>query len=139
MAKYHSCGVAITDGQRVLAIIPWGRKHSLDLPKGGRDVGEEPVNCALRELREETGIELTAQDVTHLGKFAYTEDKDLELFVHRTKKLPDVSTLRCKSTFTNQYGRTVPEATGFEIVEFSDDRFYSRLKPILFLVQKSLQ
>ena len=48
------------------------RKHVLALPKGLVDAGEKPLETALREVFEETGV--TADPVTKLGdsKYVYT-------------------------------------------------------------------
>ena len=50
---------------------PCGRKHKpvLCLPKGLVDPGEKPLEAALREVREETGI--TAVPITKLGDSKY--------------------------------------------------------------------
>ncbi len=42
----------------------------LELPAGGLEPGEEPLQAAKRELREEVGVE--ARDWTHLGSFYST-------------------------------------------------------------------
>lgn len=41
--------------------IPW--PGYLDFPGGGREGGESPVACALRETREETGLILAPADL----------------------------------------------------------------------------
>ena len=138
MAKQLSCGVILTNGYQLLAIVPWGKKNSLDIPKGHIEPGESPALCAARELEEETSFEVAPSSLKDLGAFGYTADKDLHLFLHKVTSLPKVETLKCLSTFTNQYGRVVPEATGFCLASFNDPRFYASLKPLLFLVQKSL-
>lgn len=137
--KDLSCGVIVTDGLRLLAIVPWGKRNSLDLPKGHLNPGEMPRDCAVRELEEETSLSIKPALLKDLGRFEYTSYKDLHLFLYRTSfENFDVTKLQCKSTFTNSFGKEVPEATAFQLVDYNDKRFYSSLKPILFLVQKSL-
>jgi putative (di)nucleoside polyphosphate hydrolase len=68
---YRPCvGVVLTDGQgRIFA----GQRADMDMPawqmpQGGMDEGETPVEAALRELREETGVR--KRDVTVLAETA---------------------------------------------------------------------
>jgi 8-oxo-dGTP pyrophosphatase MutT (NUDIX family) len=67
----------------VFAIVPDGRvvlvrqyKHGiaesmLELPAGAIDPGETPVDCALRELAEETGYVCAPDSLEHAGTFVY--------------------------------------------------------------------
>jgi ADP-ribose pyrophosphatase len=55
--------VAITEDQRVLAVRqyrPALERCTIELPSGLVDAGEEPAQCARRELMEETGYEAVA-------------------------------------------------------------------------------
>jgi putative (di)nucleoside polyphosphate hydrolase len=61
-----SVGIAVLDDDdRVLALERYDVPGSWQLPQGGLDEGEEPIEAAQRELREETG--LTWQQVELLG------------------------------------------------------------------------
>ena len=55
-----SCGVvAIRDDGQVALVGQWRYVHdrySVEIPTGGSEPGERPVDAAQRELREETGL-----------------------------------------------------------------------------------
>ena len=56
MPEVKSCGVLILRGRPVREFLLMQHADRWDLPKGHLDPGETEVQCALRELREETGI-----------------------------------------------------------------------------------
>jgi 8-oxo-dGTP pyrophosphatase MutT (NUDIX family) len=64
-----SCGiVAINDENKIALVGQWRYVHnrySLEIPTGGSEQDETPLDAAKRELLEETG--LTARDWTALG------------------------------------------------------------------------
>lgn len=67
-------GVAIAgDDGRVLVFERTDRPGNWQLPQGGLDIGEEPLDGALRELREETGIAASMVRLVseHPGWLAY--------------------------------------------------------------------
>ena len=50
--KKESAGIVITDGDVVLGC----KSYQWDLPKGEIEEGEEPIDAAIRETQEETGL-----------------------------------------------------------------------------------
>jgi 8-oxo-dGTP pyrophosphatase MutT (NUDIX family) len=64
-----SCGIiAINENDQIALVGQWRyvhNKYSIEIPTGGSEQGETPLDAAKRELREETG--LTAEDWTALG------------------------------------------------------------------------
>jgi 8-oxo-dGTP pyrophosphatase MutT (NUDIX family) len=74
----HVAGIAITWENKILVVHPtngsW-QNSAYGIPKGGIEKGEEHIDAAIRELREETGIivrpsdlDLEIQVANHFGK-----------------------------------------------------------------------
>ncbi|OWU86782.1 hypothetical protein ATO6_05090 [Oceanicola sp. 22II-s10i] len=66
---FKGAKIALIVGGRLLVVrrdvdkpIPW--PGYLDLPGGGRENGESPLACALREAREEIGLVVSPGDVS---------------------------------------------------------------------------
>lgn len=118
MPKPISYGVlVINEMDQLLLAHVTGQKH-WDIPKGGADAGETPLQAALRETAEETGIVLDPASLEDLGSHAYLQNKDLYLFRARVTKLQCViSTCRCSSFFSHhRTGAKTPEADDFRWV-----------------------
>ena len=95
--EVKSCGFLIVRGDPVREFLLMRHADRWDLPKGHVDPGETEMQCALRELREETGI--LATDVEVLDGFRFTTryqvrgkrdgklyDKTLVVFLARLKR-----------------------------------------------------
>ena len=63
MRQPLSCGFLILRGQPIDSFLLMKHPRRWDLPKGHLDEGETELQCALRELREETGISEDAVQV----------------------------------------------------------------------------
>jgi 8-oxo-dGTP pyrophosphatase MutT (NUDIX family) len=108
-----SCGVVILNQNRELLLCHVTGQNHWDLPKGGIDTGETPVQAALRETREECGLRLQAAELLDLGRFRYTSKKDLHLFATCMPRF-ELRELRCESHYLDRYsGRHLPEMDGF--------------------------
>jgi len=113
-----SCGVLVTDGTRLL-LGHATRSPRWDIPKGIAEAGEELSQAAVRELREETGLEVAPALLLPLGVHQYLRGKDLALFEWRLAAMPDPSTLRCTSRFA--VGKMLlPEFDRFGIFDWTD-------------------
>src|SRR6478735_1142846 len=56
MPELQSCGFLIFRREPQLAFLLMRHSHRYDLPKGHREDGESELQCAFRELGEETGL-----------------------------------------------------------------------------------
>ena len=75
-----SCGLVIVNDARELLLCHVTGHDHWDLPKGGAMAGETALQAALRETREECGLELDAEMLVDLGRLPYRARKDLHLF-----------------------------------------------------------
>ena len=69
MIQPISCGFLIVRGHPIESFLLMKHPRRWDLPKGHVDEGETELQCALRELHEETGI--TAADIEIDTTFSY--------------------------------------------------------------------
>lgn len=110
-----SCGVILLDSKgRVLLAHATDTTH-WDIPKGQGEEGEAPIDAALRELREETGIAVVPERLKDLGRFSYRRDKDLHLFAARVADGEvDPAQCVCTSMFPSRRdGSMIPEMDAF--------------------------
>jgi 8-oxo-dGTP pyrophosphatase MutT (NUDIX family) len=95
--EVKSCGFLIFRGNPPREFLLMRHADRWDLPKGHVDDGETEMQCALRELHEETGI--TRNDIERIDGFHFTTqyqvrakksdrlyDKTLVVFLARLKR-----------------------------------------------------
>ena len=108
-----SCGIVLLTEDRELLLCHVTGQWHWDLPKGGIHTGESPLQAALRETHEETGLHLMAEAAVDLGRHAYTAKKDLHLFALLSDRV-ETGLLHCDSFFIERLsGRSRPEMDGF--------------------------
>ncbi len=131
-SKRLSCGVVILNPDRELLLCHVTGQNHWDLPKGGIEPGETPMQAALRETREEADLHLSGDVLLDLGRFPYTNKKNLHLFATVMPRV-DLKALRCESRYLDRSsGRQLPEMDGYGWFAF--DRIDSLCTPKMSLV-----
>ena len=115
--KPLTCGVLfVTDGKILLGHVTHG--NHWDPPKGMQDVGETPMQTAIRETFEETEILVTSKELIDLGRHAYNSKKDIHLFLCLGKQI-DLSACYCGSHF-KLHGKFYPEIDQFGLFDLNE-------------------
>jgi len=115
MSKVTSCGLVILNEDGEVLLCHATETHHWDIPKGQPDPGETRIATALRETREETGLQIAPEQLLDLGLFSYRRDKDLYLFAVRlTRAQANISRCTCYSLFAHpRDGRMIPEMDAY--------------------------
>jgi bis(5'-nucleosidyl)-tetraphosphatase len=69
--EVRSCGVLLVRGTPVSSFLLMKHADRWDLPKGHVDAGETDLECALREMEEETGIPREAVEIDPDFRFTH--------------------------------------------------------------------
>lgn len=80
LVEIRISAVALLRDGAVLLVRKRGTQRFM-LPGGKFDGGETPLQCAIREVREELGLELHAQALTSLGHFSAPAANEPDHFV----------------------------------------------------------
>lgn len=118
-----SCGILLLSDRHDILLCHSTGNTWWDILKGRADPGEEPVQAAVREAFEESGIQFHPDELLELGHMPYYPGKDLHLFVaHRRRDQLDVAACRCTSYFNDprRGGRPTLEVDDFKWVAFAD-------------------
>ena len=120
--KKLSCGTLIVRdrmGTKELFMGHVTGQQFWDIPKGGKNLHENYIEAAIRELEEESGFTCDHQELLDLGLYQYTERKDLYLFKYVGQQYFCDQKAFCKSTFFSKlYETRLPEMDGFKYVPF---------------------
>lgn len=127
MKENCSCGFILIKADNgiptgVLLCHPTNSGNRWDFPKGMADPGEPHFRAAVRELREETGLNFltldththSKYDVVDLGQHPYLDNKDLHMYLV-TLDYIDTRNMVCESMVENKKGPNFPEMDAFAV------------------------
>jgi 8-oxo-dGTP pyrophosphatase MutT (NUDIX family) len=101
-----TCGVFVFDpsGRVLICHVTNAADNVWSIPKGRADRGEAPIDAAVRELREETGLRVRPDDLFEMGCAKYKNGRVLEAFGYRATSHIDAKLLRCESMVDDENG-----------------------------------
>ena len=115
--KTLSCGVLLLAASHEILLCHVTGAWHWDIPKGQAEAGETPLASALRETREECGLDLADRPFLDLGRMPYRPRKDLHLFATLSERF-DAGLCHCDSHYVDHWGRDRPEMDDFEWTAF---------------------
>ncbi len=89
--KLVSCGFLIYRGQPIESFLLMEHKKRLDLPKGHVEPGESEMECAYRELEEETGIK--SADIEVDPDFRHTSEYEVRYKKYDRQPIPKTTVI----------------------------------------------
>jgi 8-oxo-dGTP pyrophosphatase MutT (NUDIX family) len=126
-------GVVYNENDEVLLIL---RRGKWDLPKGKLDPGESIIDCALREVIEETGLKnLTLLDKLTSSMYCYREKGQLVLKQVQWYKMRTAD----RHQLTPQAEEDITEIKWINLQELDPylQNTYDTIKEVLLLAQRS--
>lgn len=109
-----------------------------DIPKGHIEPGERPIDAAVRELEEETGIQTYPSFLMDLGRHEYIKGKkDLHLFVYTGFENFVPEDCVCTSYFERD-GQQIPEMDTFAWVHMKNLNKYAGKSLVKLLNELSI-
>lgn len=119
--KKLSIGVVITNGTLFLAVHPtYGA--TMDIPKGMAEEGETKMNTLIREVKEETNIDLSKYKsiLVPMGLYPYSIEKNVYIYLLVLNDLPPISNMNCTSTFYYKQKIRLPEIDNYVYKKVGD-------------------
>lgn len=117
-----SCGIIITNEFEEIFVGHSTGNKFYDIPKGLLEENETPLNCAIRECKEETSLEFNSNKIREIGLLPYNKEKNLHLFFVQVQKESIIlENLVCNSFFEHYYTKKIlPEVDSFRWLSFNE-------------------
>lgn len=128
-SRKDAAGVAIIYKDMVMLVRPTGSSEgdNLGIPKGGIETGEDPLDAAIRELKEETGISVTESDLSDEPEVinVYKGDKLDWQLIYFTMHVDDLASIGMSDTIIKIPKESLEEIEWAGFVKIDDA--YSRM------------
>lgn len=140
-----SCGIIILNEFNEILLCHVTGQPQYDIPKGLLDDGEHPIECAIRETLEETGLHIPHHILHDLGEHDYIPHaKRLHAFTCTVlKEHIELDKLECTSYFKDYYTHEDrPEVDDYEwfnidnLSPFVTKNMYNTLSKLLITVSQ---
>ncbi len=133
-----SCGILVLNEENEILLAHATRTAHWDILKGRPNAGETPVQTAIREAFEESGLTFVASELVDLGEFSYRSDKNIHLFAIKVRKsMIDTDALHCVS-MVDRGDDSFPEVDRYKWVNPSDIPEYCAKNMIKLLTSLNL-
>lgn len=138
-----SAGVAILYKNKILlghpTSLPW--VNSFSPPKGGVDEGETYLDAAIRETKEEVGINIETSQISNLDspiEFLYINKKGelfkkCYIFIVKINELSEIG-LDSETLDKSQLQASEIDWAGFMTREDAKDKIFFRFQPLLNMI-----
>lgn len=115
-----SCGIILVANHQILLVKPTNGSY-WDFPKGCADEGEEHLDAAIRECKEETNFDLAPYrvNIKEDVKGYYNREKHLHLFRLDIKDSIDLQKFQCNS-FVEKPSERFPEIESCQLFDYSE-------------------
>lgn len=138
MKKARSCGFLIVRGSPIESFLLMQHAKRWDLPKGHVDPGETDMECAIRELEEETGIPTDAIRLDPVFRFEHHyEVRDKRYGADPVQK----TLIVMLATLTREVKIVPTEHEGFQWFDWKPPHNIQEqtINPLLAAVEKHVQ
>lgn len=123
-----SSALLLTDKKRFLVCLSQ-KSGVYDLPKGKVEKGETPEEACVREVLEETNLDISRASLVNLGKKSYEDTKDIQLFALVVKKLPPIERMKSREFFHTPY-TSQPDMGDYRYIHFDQVQDWCEKKSI---------
>lgn len=124
--KKTTCAVVIINSSGDILGCHSCNRPTYDFPKGCVEPDESDIDAAVRELKEETGIDVDKEILIDCGTYNHNREKYIHIFLKQVSDFPDLNSLYC-TTYFEMYGKQFPEVDGYKIIKKEERDLFNQV------------